>query len=62
MVDRCTICAAQIHDSDASLVSALDGRLFHFCSLICLKIFQAYPNAFMGKEEMELNLLEDTAY
>lgn len=62
MVDQCTICAAQIHESDGSLVSALDGHVFHFCSLICLKIFQAYPNSFMGKEELELNILEDTAY
>lgn len=62
MSDHCTICDAPIEDTKGSLVSSVDGHLFHFCSLECLKIFQAYPEAYMGEIEMELKTVEDTAW
>jgi YHS domain-containing protein len=60
MDDRCTICGASLEPDHGAPVMVLEGATFHFCSLECLKIFKAFPEAYIHEEETELRSVEDT--
>jgi len=60
MSDSCTICASPVQKDKGALFLVFEGRGFNFCSLDCLKIFQAYPYAYTGDEETEVKSVEDS--
>jgi ribosomal protein L24E len=61
MEDRCTICGASLELGHGAPVMAHEGLTFRFCSLECLKIFKAFPEAYTHEEETELKSVEDTS-
>lgn len=62
MAERCVVCESQIQREAGSLVFSYEGESFDFCSLDCLKIFQAYPAAYANAEEPELSTVEDSQF
>jgi len=62
MSDRCTICATPMDRHGGGLVFVYEGQKFFFCSLDCLKIFQAYPETYTTDEESSLSAIEDTGF
>ena len=62
MTDRCTICASPVQHDKGALLFHFEGQAFHFCSLDCLKVFQAYPYAYTHDEDTELRSVEDSGF
>lgn len=62
MTERCTICASPVQNDKGTVLFHFEGRAFHFCSLDCLKIFQAYPHAYTQEEDSELRSVEDSGF
>jgi YHS domain-containing protein len=60
--ERCTICAAPVQNDKGAILFYFEGQPFHFCTLDCLKIFQAYPLAYAHGEDTELNSVEDSGF
>lgn len=60
--DYCVICASPVQKDKGALFFVFEGQAFHFCSLDCLKIFQAYPNAYTHDQESELSSVEDSGF
>ncbi len=60
--ELCTICASPAEPQHGAVVFVYDGREFHFCSLDCLKIFQAFPETYTTSETPELQSVEDSGY
>jgi YHS domain-containing protein len=62
VTERCTICAAPVQNDKGAILFYFEGQPFHFCSLDCLKIFQAYPQAYAHEEDTELKAVEDSGF
>ena len=62
MSDYCTICASPVQKDKGALFFVFEGQAFDFCSLDCLKIFQAYPYAYARDEETEVKSVEDSGF
>ena len=62
MSGTCPVCGTEIRDTGAALDFLFEGATFRLCSSECLKIFQAFPDAYGRGKEPDLNMLEDTAY
>jgi YHS domain-containing protein len=60
MSDPCTICAASADKSGGATVIVFEGVKFFFCSVDCLRIFQAFPDAYAHDEIPELKSIEDS--
>jgi YHS domain-containing protein len=62
MKGNCPICGSVLEEDSAVVDMVFEGTTFHFCSLDCLKIFQAFPDAYGRGEEPDLKALEDSAF
>ena len=60
MGEQCTICGASAEPAQGAVLLVHEGVTFRFCSLECLKIFQAYPETYTQEEEVELRSVEDS--
>jgi YHS domain-containing protein len=60
--EPCTICAAPVQNDRGAILFYFEDQPFHFCSLDCLKIFQAYPQAYAHEEDTELKTVEDSGF
>ena len=60
MSEYCTICAAPVQKDKGAFLFVFEGQAFHFCSLDCLKIFQAYPCAYAHDQNEEVDSVEDS--
>ncbi len=51
-----------MQNDKGAILFYFEGQPFHFCSLDCLKIFQAYPQAYAHEEDTELKAVEDSGF
>jgi YHS domain-containing protein len=51
-----------VQNDTGAVLFYYESQPFHFCSLDCLKIFQAYPETYAHEEETELKSVEDSGF
>lgn len=59
MEGTCPICGGALPGDRSKVELTYQGVMYVFCSQECLRVFEAYPEAYSGAEEPELKPLED---
>jgi YHS domain-containing protein len=59
MPERCPICGVSLETEKGAAELFYEGTLYRFCSVDCLRIFEAFPEAYSGGEEPELKAIEE---
>lgn len=59
MSELCPVCGSQAGE-EGSLEFFHEGRPYHFCSLPCLRLFQQYPDVYLGEVEHTAEVVEDS--
>ena len=60
MSDLCPVCGSQPGE-EGSLEFFHEGQPYHFCSLPCMRLFQQYPEVYLGEvEQPAVVVVEDS--
>lgn len=62
MASTCPVCGTPLSDEHGVACLMYEGVAFRFCSLDCLKVFQAFPLAYGRGEEPDLKTVEDSGF
>jgi YHS domain-containing protein len=62
MSEQCPVCGGYFEEGTGSREVTHDGQTFKLCSQECEAVFVLFPDAYAGDSDVELKVLEDTAY
>ncbi len=62
MENHCPICGTHLKEGKGAFQCSHEGTAYRFCTLECMRVFQQFPEVYVGHEEMEIQTLEDSGF
>ena len=62
MEPRCAVCGEALKGEKASLELVHGGKQFSFCTIDCMRLFQQFPDVYLGEETPQLEAVEDSGF
>ena len=62
MDEICPICGTRLKEGKGAFQYSHEGKAYNFCTIECMRVFQQFPEVYVGQEEAEIQTLEDSGF